>query len=563
MDVKEKIMKRNIPTALALILFICAFITIGSAALANTQESEIEVNPSLISTNQNVSYKDSVYILYAVDTAGYEPKELEMLFWKEKPSSLTDTPFYTDSTSAEYAPENSTVYFASTFTSFGIAAKDAPDYVYSALHVKGTNIYGSLTRYSVLQYIYERQINPKSTEKQHRVYDAVLEYTESTQELFSHDTENTPSSLYYVSVNGGLISDGFDSGTYKAGTKLTITASDTEGFSMWVDENGITVSSEPSFSLSVESAHKQYTAVSAYTVSAVGGSVDRESGLYTYGESVTVTAAPTKTIDGSTLYFESWINSAGETVSRLATQSFTVTKDETYTASYITDNDSLTAFKYENKESAPKLSSSPSSAISASSYTDYAQRSNECQAIDGYSIKYYSEKQDTSDAATYLNHIFTSIENADAVRLSLDICIDGRDINFDGQSFGDGNLNQTEDFFTVTGITKLYEIIVSADGTSVFSVTVDAVIESGTVIGYKIMNSDTVLYLDSLYTLTFEMGTDVCNLYIGDSYIASIAETNTEIGLKSSELYLSVKLCESTKGNIFLDNITYIGYKTE
>ncbi len=555
-------MKRNFITTLFLIFLLFSLTAVGALATEDSAEPEIMTDESLYVISNNVSYKDSVYILYAVNTGGYEPAELEMLFWKEMPSSLSDKAFYTDTTSAEYAPENSNVYFKSTFTSFGVAAKNATDYLYSALHVKGTSIYGPLTRYSVLQYIYERQINPSSTEKQHRVYEAMLEYTESTQELFSHNTENIPSNLYYISVDGGIINDGFNTGTYSSDASVTISASDTDSFGMWIDENGLAVSYEPSFSVNGLDRHKQYTAVSSYRISVVGGSIDRESGLYTYGELVTVAAAPTKTEGGETLYFAGWNNSDGETVSRSAIASFTVTGSEIYTASYIlgSNADAFGFIGYDDGKSAPKLSGSPTSVTSVSTYTDNVIKGKECSAHDGYSLSYYSEKQESTEKPTYVNHTFTNIDNSDVVRLSLDIYINSRDINWNGQEFGDGYNNRRDDFFTANGVTTMYELFVSANEVILFSVKLDAVFESDAVVGYKIPGTDTVLSLDTAYTLTFELCDGICNLYADDNYIASIAQSNTGTNISGAQLCLSVKLPETTKGYIFLDNITYIGY---
>ena len=223
--------------ALSLIT-VLSFALLSSATAAETDYSD--VNLRIIS--KNLSYRDAVHILVACDNDGVDPKNVELLVWDHMPDSASEPATYADITSTPYYDGKGELLFESVFETYGISAKDMPDCIYMATHIKGTEVYSDIYRYSPLEYLYERIALGNPDDKQLAFYESILAYAENAQIVLNHDVEASPNDLNYVAVKGGTISDGYTAGTYLADSEITITANSPEEFSMWTNAEGEVIS---------------------------------------------------------------------------------------------------------------------------------------------------------------------------------------------------------------------------------------------------------------------------------------------------------------------------------
>lgn len=242
-------------------------------ANAETAEGVEETTPagagySMKIVSKNVSYSESLYIVYAVSNEGFDRIEnpITMLFWNEAQENYSaGTEDY--ATSEGHGSVTIGGIDCQTYYSEGIAAKEMNDSVYCRAYVvvDGVEVYSEVQKYSVVDYVYERRASGQLTEKQKVAYDALLAYGSAMQDLFNHNTDNPADKVYYtVTVENGTIEGGFTWGRYEEGTVLTLTANPAaEGYSFlsWQDETGTTVSEEMTFTVTVSAADKVFTAV--------------------------------------------------------------------------------------------------------------------------------------------------------------------------------------------------------------------------------------------------------------------------------------------------------------
>ena len=152
---------------------------------------------------------------------------------------------------------------------------------------------------------------------------------------------------YTVSVsanptNGGTVSGG---GTYQQGQQCTVHATANTGytFTNWT-ENGNVVSTQANYTFTVNSNRtlvanftlQQFTITALVDPSQWAGGVEG-GGVYTYGQSCTLTATPTVPY-----IFVNWTKN-GIQVSTNATYTFTVTESATYVAHFVVESFTITA----------------------------------------------------------------------------------------------------------------------------------------------------------------------------------------------------------------------------
>jgi len=215
---------------------------------------------------KNVSYADSVYILYAVAFDGFDESqnEVQMLFW--------------DSLQTEYTVETAVSIKSAKYTttlgeqecivfySDGIAAKEMNDMVYCRAYaeVDGAAVYSDVEKYSVVDYVYEKREEGGLTDAQSSIFRDMLDYGASAQRLFDYNADKLANATYYtVTVDGGVLDDGFARGRYSYDATATMVAEESKDgapFVCWLDKYGDQVSDTATFSVSVRE-HKRYTAV--------------------------------------------------------------------------------------------------------------------------------------------------------------------------------------------------------------------------------------------------------------------------------------------------------------
>ena len=239
-----------------------------SGELPSEPEPEPETEPKLEIAAYNLSFLDSVYIKYAVDTD--LDSEISMLIWLEPQENYT--------VGSQYAVLSSTdteTVFGKDMMIFkfsGLAAKQMADDVYArAYTVKdGQTYYSDVKKYSILQYVYNMTGKTGTASDNPNLIallNAMLDYGAAAQTCFGYRTNRLVNAdiWYQITVTGGTISDGSVKGLYVTGDSVTLTAPsvDADGypFSHWETAGGVNAGTTRSITVTVGTANVAYTAV--------------------------------------------------------------------------------------------------------------------------------------------------------------------------------------------------------------------------------------------------------------------------------------------------------------
>lgn len=239
----------------------------GKDKSSNAKADEIMGTPTITIESNNVSYADSIYILYAVSHDGFDrtSHEIKMLFWEELQEEYvigSESYFATSKATATVNGKDCLIFY-----SRGIAAKEMTKDVYARLYVEinGEVYYSEVSKFSVLEYVYTMRENGDLTETRQNLFDSMLDYGAAAQEIFSWTTDRLANDTYYeIKVINGKASDGFRCGRYKQGDKITIKADDApsgEEFYCWKDKDGNIVGESEEIEIEVGSEKNEYTAV--------------------------------------------------------------------------------------------------------------------------------------------------------------------------------------------------------------------------------------------------------------------------------------------------------------
>ena len=239
-------------------------------ALTNIKTKDIEVKAAeaqevnLKIYKNNVSYSSELYILYAVSCGDLETNkyEVQLLFF--------------DTLQEEYIKGNEK-YAASSrgkttvgtekclvFYSNGISAKEMTDNIYTVayVNVNGVDYYSEVDKFSVLEYAHKMLESGTLNPHQTRLMKDLLKYGGAAQNNFGYNTDTPADATYYkITVVDGKLPDGFTHGRFQENEKVVITPIDKEGFkfSHWTDEEGIIVSYDKEFEITVTKT-KEFTA---------------------------------------------------------------------------------------------------------------------------------------------------------------------------------------------------------------------------------------------------------------------------------------------------------------
>ena len=227
------------------------------------QTAKAEETPTLRIVSNNVSYADSVYILYAVGSSGFdrETDRIEMLFWDEPQTDYT----YGTQTYISTSTEVATVKGESCviFYSDGLAAKEMTDDVFARAYVEvdGEAYYSDVTKYSVLEYVCTQKEKSLNAEKA-TLFDAMLAYGAAAQNVFDYNLDRLANDTYYkITVENGTLQDGFAQGRYKMNDTLTLKADESKGiFSHWENSKGENVGENAEMQIAVAGV-TTYTAI--------------------------------------------------------------------------------------------------------------------------------------------------------------------------------------------------------------------------------------------------------------------------------------------------------------
>lgn len=189
----------------------------------------------------NLALHDTIYIQYAVDvSANVNISDVQVLVWRDTPTKYKfgthDTAISYDSTKVIEIGEKTYPIFAYTDISF----KEIAEPVYACVYVNidGVSYYGETIKYSVLQYAYNKlgltDATPTQNDYLKEMLNYILQMGASIQKYVLYKTDTLPTDNWtYVKVANGVFEDGFESGLYKAGTKVRIIAN--QGYTLSED----------------------------------------------------------------------------------------------------------------------------------------------------------------------------------------------------------------------------------------------------------------------------------------------------------------------------------------
>lgn len=266
----------------------------------------------------NLSFKDSVYISYAVSFENVpDDAECGILVWKEPKSAYTvETEGYTKitevSSRVNFGDKSCNVYDFKGLTATEMT-KDV--YVVAFINDGGRYTYSDLAKYSILQYVYNKLGHsgvgsPTDDAELVDLLNAMLEYGAAAQEHFGENTDKLATDKYYMlRVDGGHITDLSLGGLYKEGAKVTVTAPTLSGgltFVGWYDDEGQLVGKSATYSYTVPAKNTELKAV--YGVGTVkyvlnGGSLPTDAPV-TYPAGAGLSSLPTPTRSG--YVFDGW-----------------------------------------------------------------------------------------------------------------------------------------------------------------------------------------------------------------------------------------------------------------
>lgn len=248
-------------TALAL---LTAVLTIGIAA---------EDKPALDIYAANLSFEDSVYLMYAVDAENVDADQVKMLFWT-KPILQSDPDAYVKGTEDYVGSDCGDVTIKdNTYKMFKydkLHAKNMTDVIYARAYVEvdGVAYYSELSKYSILQYAYNKlgyTGTATDSDTLQEMLRNMLTYGASAQKHFEYNTDRLATdSFYQIKLEGGVLSDGCAHGLYLEGEQVRISAAvtDAEGatFFAWLNEDGVKVTNFTEATITVGTANATYTA---------------------------------------------------------------------------------------------------------------------------------------------------------------------------------------------------------------------------------------------------------------------------------------------------------------
>ena len=255
------------------VIKIALVVTVLSLALAAVTLFASGTNePSANIERYNLTFKDSVYISYAVSFDNVpDGAECGILVWKEAQSAYTvDSEGYTKITEvSSYASFGETRCNVYNFKQISATEFTSDIYAVAFINDGGNYTYSSLSKYSVLQYAYNKLGiselgTPTDDEGLVALLNALLDYGAAAQVYFGENTERLANAQYYMlSVYGGTLPDLSSGGLYLEGLKLLITApeqKDGKQFVAWVDKDGNVIGTDPILEYTVPTANSAITA---------------------------------------------------------------------------------------------------------------------------------------------------------------------------------------------------------------------------------------------------------------------------------------------------------------
>ena len=233
------------------LIFLC--VLLGTLAIFGGFMASLaeENEPSLGVKAKNLSFEDSLNLIYAVDASNVKTTSNVRLLIFSDSGNMTkgnETVLLKPSGKATVGGVSCLI-----FEYTGTSAKKMTDTLYARAYVvqDGKEYYGASDKYSVLRYLYNKLgYSAGSTASTNQDYidllTDLLHYGARAQKYFGYATDRPADGKFVdVTVEGGTLSDGFSTGLYFAGTTISVTApeeKDGATFAAWKDGNGNTLS---------------------------------------------------------------------------------------------------------------------------------------------------------------------------------------------------------------------------------------------------------------------------------------------------------------------------------
>ncbi len=225
-------------------------------------------DPVLSIDYSNLSFRDAVYLKYAVKAENADASTVKLKVWSEEDYLAGNEPTAVLSSVATEQIDGQEYLI---FDYKDLAAKQMTDNVYAqaCVEIDGTIYSSEVNKNSILQYAYDKlgKTGVASTNENFKTFlTDMLQYGASAQKYFDYKADRPANADFYqVKPVGGTLPDGFTNGLYLAGDSVTVTAPETneEGFpfSHWEDSAGNPIGYTATYSLTVGSQNEIYTAV--------------------------------------------------------------------------------------------------------------------------------------------------------------------------------------------------------------------------------------------------------------------------------------------------------------
>ncbi len=207
-----------------------AVLAVGLCFIASAEE---ELSVSIIA--KNVSYDDTVKVMFAVDDTNAGENEVELLYYLEDPTVNPDATAYNgEAYDVGYTSEGVTY---PAFFSAGFPAKFLGDKVYARAHIVGTEVYSEVVRYSVVEYLLERLYVDMAQGDKKALYEDLLSYGASAQRVLINGNSDPADDItkfitdyVLVGIEGGTLDGKYDQGIYFAGDVINPQA---DGVATW------------------------------------------------------------------------------------------------------------------------------------------------------------------------------------------------------------------------------------------------------------------------------------------------------------------------------------------
>lgn len=257
--------KINTLLCMVIVLFgLCVFTSSATETSAETPKLKIEAG--------NLSFEETVKLVYAVSYENVTAENIKMLYWTESKESMDLYVKGTEKYSSSPLKNDAVVSEKNCkiFKYDNIWAKEMTDTIYARAYVEenGVIYYSNVVKYSIIQYAYNMlgyTAEGTNNEDLKNTLVKMLEYGAASQIQFNYKVDTLATDKFSkIELVGGNFGDGFSYGLYAVGDTVDIGAPmvDAGGatFAYWSDSLGNTASRKANATLNVGIVNQIYTA---------------------------------------------------------------------------------------------------------------------------------------------------------------------------------------------------------------------------------------------------------------------------------------------------------------